>query len=114
MIKQSIITIATLGLLSVTASAFETTSCIGCHGADFEKSAMGKSKIVTEMTAEEITTALNGYKDGSYGGPMKMLMKGPATAMSEEDIKAFAEATGKKADDAKADDANKTDAKAAK
>ncbi|CAA6803164.1 MAG: Putative cytochrome c [uncultured Sulfurovum sp.] len=96
MIKQSIITIATLGLLSVTASAFDTASCVGCHGADFEKSAMGKSKVVTDMTAEEITTALNGYKDGSYGGPMKMLMKAPATAMSDDDIKAFADKYGKK------------------
>ncbi|CAA6818565.1 MAG: Cytochrome C553 (soluble cytochrome f) [uncultured Sulfurovum sp.] len=96
MFKQSIITIATLGLLSVTASAFDTASCVGCHGANFEKAAMGKSKIVKDMTAEEITTALNGYKDGSYGGPMKMLMKAPATGMSEADIKAFADEHGKK------------------
>jgi cytochrome c-type protein NapB len=98
MIKKSIITIAALGLLSVTASAseFDTASCVGCHGADFEKSAMGKSKIVKDMTAEEITTALNGYKDGSYGGAMKAVMKGQADKMSEDDIKAFAEKHGKK------------------
>jgi len=102
MIKQSIITIAALGLLSVTASAeFNEAGCTGCHGANFEKAAMGKSKIVKEMTAEEITTALNGYKDGSYGGPMKAIMKGQATGMSEEDIKAFAEKHGKKAEDKK-------------
>ena len=106
MIKQSIITIATLGLLSVTASAFDAKGCAGCHGADMEKKAMGKSKVVKDMTAEEITTALNGYKDGTYGGPMKAIMAGQAKGMSEDDIKAFAEATGKKADD-KADD-NKT------
>jgi cytochrome c553 len=48
------------------------------------------------MTAKEITAALTGYKDGSYGGPMKAVMKGQADKMSEGDIKAFAEKHGKK------------------
>jgi len=97
MIKTTLITVATLGLLSVTASAeFNEAGCTGCHGANFEKSAMGKSKIVKDLTAEEITKALNGYKDGSYGGAMKGIMKGQASKMSEEDIKAFAEKHGKK------------------
>lgn len=107
MIKQSIITIATLGLLSVTASAFDAKGCAGCHGAEMEKAAMGKSKVVKDMTAEEITTALNGYKDGSYGGPMKAMMKGQAAGMSEDDVKAFAEQFGKKAEEKKEDNASK-------
>ncbi len=99
MIKKSIITIATLGLLTVTASAeFNEKGCTGCHGANFEKSAMGKAKVITEMTVEEIVTALNGYKDGSYGGPMKGIMKAQADKMSEDDIKAFAQKHGKKAE----------------
>jgi len=63
------------------------------------------------MTAEEITTALNGYKDGSYGGAMKAVMTGQVKSMSADDIKAFAEKHGKKAEEKteeKADD-NKTD-----
>ena len=108
MIKKSIITIAALGLLSVTASAeFSEAGCLGCHGATFEKKAMGKSKVVSDMTAEEITTALTGYKDGSYGGPMKGIMKGQASKMSEDDIKAFAEKHGKKAEEKKEDNASK-------
>jgi len=90
MIKQSIIAIATLGLLTVTTSAFDTKGCTGCHGANFEKKAMGKSKVVKEMSKEEITKALKGYKDGSYGGAMKGIMKGQASKMSDEDIEAFA------------------------
>ncbi|HHD82327.1 MAG TPA: c-type cytochrome [Campylobacterales bacterium] len=91
------ITLATLGLLTVTASAeFNEAGCTGCHGQNFEKAAMGKSKVVKDMTAEEITTALNGYKDGSYGGPMKAIMKGQTASMSEDDIKKFAEKHGKK------------------
>jgi len=91
MIKQSIITIATLGLLTISASAeFNAAGCIGCHGKDFEKAAMGKSKIVKDMSKADIETALKGYKDGSYGGAMKGIMKGQATKMSDEDIASFA------------------------
>jgi len=103
MIKTTLVTLTTLGLLSVTASAYDTSACAACHGKDFEKSAMGKSKIVKDMTAEEITKALTGYKDGSYGGAMKMIMKGQVAKLTEDDIKAIAKEHGKKADDAKAE-----------
>ena len=102
MIKQSVIAIATLGLLTVASSAFDTKGCVGCHGANFEKSAMGKSKIVKDMSKEDIEKALKGYKDGSYGGAMKGVMKGQASKMSDEDIAAFAEsiAGGEKKEEA--------------
>ena len=86
MIKQSIITIATIGLFSMTATAANTTACAGCHGADFEKAALGKSKIVKDMSQAEIETALNGYKDGSYGGAMKAMMAGQVAKLTKEDI----------------------------
>ena len=91
MIKQSIITIATLGLLTISASAeFNTAGCTGCHGKDFEKAAMDKSKIVKDMSKADIETALKGYKDGSYGGAMKGVMKGQADKLSDADIEAIA------------------------
>ena len=97
MIKHIIMIIATLGLFSVIASAeFSETSCMGCHGSNFEKAAMGHAKVLTTMTAEEITTALNGYKDGTYGGVMKKLMKAQAISMSEDDIEEFSDKYGKK------------------
>ena len=75
-------------------------SCVGCHGVNFEKVALGKSKVVSEMTAAEIETALNGYKDGTYGGPMKGIMKGQVTRLTEADIKEIGEKFGKKAETA--------------
>jgi len=90
MIKQSIITIATLGLLTIGASAVNTTACAACHGKDFEKKAMNVSKIVKDMAAADIEKALTGYKDGSYGGAMKGMMKGQVAALSADDIKAMA------------------------
>ncbi len=107
MIKQSIITITTLGLLSVSALAFDTTACAGCHGKDFEKKALNVSKIVKDMSKEDIEKALKGYKDGSYGGAMKTVMKGQAAKLSDEDITAIATQIAG-GGDAKAEDANKT------
>jgi len=127
MIKQSLITITTLGLMTIAASAVDTKACTGCHGANFENKAMNVSKIVKDMKKDDIVAALKGYKDGSYGAAMKTVMKPQADKLSDEDIEAIAaqitgtdkkEATKeeKKADDnaTKADDnATKTEEKTA-
>lgn len=39
------------------------------------------------MSEEEIVSALQGYKDGTYGGAMKALMKGQIAAYDETQIK---------------------------
>jgi len=75
--------------------AVDTSSCTTCHGANFEKSALGKSKVVKDMKKVEIEAALKGYKDGSYGGAMKAVMKPNADKLSDEQIKAIAEKFGK-------------------
>ncbi len=69
--------------------------CAGCHGANGEKAALGKSKIIKDMTKAEIVAAMKGYKDGSYGGPMKGLMKGQSAPLSDADIEAVANFIGK-------------------
>lgn len=60
--------------------------CSSCHGLNAEKSALGKSKVIQGWSAGEVSEALNGYKDGSYGGTMKEVMKGQVGKLSEEDI----------------------------
>jgi len=65
--------------------------CAGCHGADASKAAMGKSQIIKGWDATKIENALNGYKDGSYGGAMKGLMKGQVSSLSAKEIKRVAE-----------------------
>ena len=64
--------------------------CAGCHGASAEKVALGKSKVIANMSEDELNVALNGYKDGTYGGAMKGLMKGQVASFSQDDIKAVA------------------------
>ncbi len=47
------------------------------------------------MTKADIIAAMKGYKDGTYGGPMKGLMKGQAASLSDADIEAIANQIGK-------------------
>jgi len=89
-----VIKVIALGSLLATSAIYAagTAGCVGCHGSNFEKAAMGKSKVVKDMSKAEIVAALKGYKDGSYGGAMKMMMKGQVAALSEADMTALADA----------------------
>ena len=60
--------------------------CSSCHGANGEKSALGKSKVIKGWSAQKVTDALNGYKDGTYGGAMKGLMKSQVKMLNSEKI----------------------------
>jgi len=66
-------------------------TCAGCHGADASKKALNKSSIIKGWDASKISTALNGYKDGSYGGSMKGVMKGQVKNLTKEDISTLSE-----------------------
>ncbi len=64
--------------------------CKGCHGQEFEKKAMGKSKVVKDMSKKAIIKALKGYKAGTYGRVMKQTMEDQVKKLSEKDIEAIA------------------------
>jgi cytochrome c553 len=65
--------------------------CVGCHGMHAEKKALGKSQVIKGWDTQKILTALHGYKDGTYGGTMKSIMKGQVSKLSDDEIKAVAE-----------------------
>jgi cytochrome c553 len=48
-----------------------------------------------DMTKQEIIDSLKGYKDGTYGGPMKAVMTPQVAGLSDADIQAIAEKIGK-------------------
>ena len=75
---------------SVTTVETLFSKCAGCHGSSAEKKALNQSAIIKDWDAQKIEMALNGYKDGSYGGSMKAVMKGQVAKLSSEDIKALA------------------------
>jgi cytochrome c-type protein NapB len=82
--------VAAVAALLTTAAFADTAACAGCHGKDFEKKAMNVSKVVKDMSKEDIVKALKGYKDGSYGGAMKALMKGQVAKLDDAAIEALA------------------------
>jgi len=84
-----------LGLMSTMASADAYSKCIACHGANGEKVALGKSKVMKDMTKAEIEASLLGYQNGTYGGPMKALMIPQVKGLSAADIKDIANKIGK-------------------
>ena len=65
--------------------------CASCHGENFEKTAMGFSRIVAEMSEADIKASLHGYKDGTYGRDKQALMVNQIIHFSEEEIDAIAE-----------------------
>ncbi|MCH9741252.1 MAG: cytochrome C [Epsilonproteobacteria bacterium] len=88
--KTIIKIVAVASLMTPAVFAAGTAACKGCHGANFEKVAMGKSKVVKDMSKEDIVKALKGYKDGSYGGAMKTIMKGQVASLDDAAIEAMA------------------------
>jgi len=94
--KTLLLILGITAILGASEGADLFKKCASCHGATGEKHALNKSKIINTMPEEEIITALNGYKDGSYGGSMKALMKGQIASYSEEQIKSVANFIGAK------------------
>jgi len=80
---------------SLEASNVNLNSCKGCHGRQFEKQALGNSKVVQYMDKGKIYNALRGYKDGTYGGLQKGLMKGQVQKYNDSDLKKIAETISK-------------------
>ena len=71
---KQIIKLSLITLIATRVVLFaDMDRCVSCHGVDFEKSALGVSKIVKDMNETEIKMALDGYKAGK-GGSMKELM----------------------------------------
>ena len=93
--KKIVTTIVALSATTALMAGVNAGACKGCHGQNFEKKALGKSKVVSDMTHADIATAMKGYKTGTYGGPMKGLMKGQVAKYSDADLDAFALTVGK-------------------
>jgi cytochrome c len=89
------IIIAASLLTACVAFASPYDKCVACHGANGEKAALGKSKIIKDLTKAEIATALKGYQDGTYGGAMKGLMVGQVKGLDATAIQAIADQIGK-------------------
>ena len=72
-----------------------TGNCIGCHGENFEKSAMGISNIVKDMTKEYIEATLFNYKYNSTNKNMDALMAWQTAKLTDDEIRNIAVSVGK-------------------
>ena len=88
--KKVVLTLMAVGAMSFLAAdgAALYKKCAGCHGAKGEKKALGASQVIGGWDAAKTVAALKGYKDGSYGGAMKGVMKGQVASYSDADIAA--------------------------
>ncbi len=90
--KRVILTLMFMSTIMMASDGADLyNKCSSCHGVMGDKKALGKSKIINEMSQDDLITAMKGYQDGSYGGSMKALMKGQVAKLDEAQIKSLAE-----------------------
>jgi cytochrome c-type protein NapB len=95
-IISGLLLVYTLSIGTSLVALENLNQCKACHGQFFERVALGKSKVVKSMSTDDIYVALKGYKNGTYGGPMKGLMKGQIQKYNDSDLKKIAETISKK------------------
>jgi cytochrome c553 len=75
----------------ISGYTFYAHKCASCHGKNGEKAAFNNAQIIAGWDKEKSVSALNGYKDGTYGGSLKGIMKGQVSALSDAQIEAVSE-----------------------
>ena len=95
--KKIVLTTLAVATFALADAPATYNTCKACHGAkgEINTTTQSKSHVPANLTKAEVEKALNGYKDGTYGGPMKALMKGQVAKLTDADIKALAEYIGK-------------------
>ena len=89
--KIAILMLLTGSTLLMADGAAAYTKCMGCHGGNGEKSALGKSAIITGQDTAKTIEQLNGYKAGILNvHGMGGLMKGQVASMDDAAIEAVA------------------------
>jgi len=94
-LKTTLKTLVVAGALLTSSSLLASGAdifkkCAGCHGIKAEKKALGKSQVIAGWEVNKIEKALHGYKDGTYGGAMKGLMKGQVASLDDVKIQELA------------------------
>ncbi|MBD3789646.1 MAG: c-type cytochrome [Campylobacterales bacterium] len=91
--KKIAITMLFAGSTLLMADGAATfAKCAGCHGANGEKAALGKSAIITGQDAAKTVEQLNGYKAGTLDQHgMGAVMKGQVAALDDAAIKEVAD-----------------------
>ena len=76
---------------TISGHTFYAHKCASCHGKNGEKAAFNNAQVIAGWDKAKSIAALNGYKDGTYGGSLKGIMKGQVSALSDAQIEAVSE-----------------------
>ena len=71
---------------AVDGKALFAQKCANCHGA---AGVGGGAPMLKGKKADDVAAALKGYKDGTYGGARKNVMKGVADGLKPEEASAI-------------------------
>ena len=82
---------AKINTTPISGYTFYAHKCASCHGKNGEKAAFNNAQIIAGWDKAKSIAALNGYKDGTYGGSLKGIMKGQVSALSDAQIEAVSE-----------------------
>jgi cytochrome c553 len=95
--KKIVLATVALAAFAFAEAPAAYMACKACHGVKGEvnTTTQSKSYVPANLTKADIEKNLKGYKDGTYGGPMKAIMKGQVAKLSDADIKALADYMGK-------------------
>ncbi|MFK5881790.1 MAG: c-type cytochrome [Sulfurospirillum sp.] len=85
------LTVFAMNAMAADDGATLFKKCAGCHGANAGKKALGRSEVINGWKSDKIVSALKGYKDGTFGGAMKGIMKGQVANLNDKQIKALAD-----------------------
>jgi len=75
---------------TVDGGTIYNKKCKSCHGAKAEKKALNKSQVIANWDKDKIVKALLGYKEGTYGGAMKGIMKGKVKDYDKKEMEEIA------------------------
>ena len=95
--KKIVLATVALAAFAFAEAPAAYMACKACHGVKGEvnTTTQSKSYVPANLTKADIEKNLKGYKDGTYGGPMKAIMTGQVAKLSDADIKALADYMGK-------------------
>lgn len=77
------------------ASILYKTRCQGCHGPDGGLAPVKGVAPIKGQNADDLLHMLEGYKNGSFGGPQKRVMEGIVKRLSDEQLKSLADYSSK-------------------
>lgn len=94
--KKSLALFAVLAVLTLSSVAFAAdgaavyaAKCVSCHGADGGETSKSGGKTLKGLKAADAQKYMDGYADGSFGGPKKAIMQAIVKKLSPDEIKAL-------------------------